>query len=456
MKLSSFFVISVCSLLIISCSNTKISSKKSIEAAVEVPDRWASITLKHGNKTEKWLESFNDPLMLKLIEEAKKNNLDIQLAAANMEKAWLLAKQSAVALEPVANVSLANTSSGQINNSAVSQNYNLGVTASWELDVWGRIRSGVSSAKASAQAAEADYIYAQHSISANIAKAYLKAVEANLQIEISKMNLSILRDIMRIVQVKYDNGLVSGQDMALTRTNLAVAKDNLIALEGSKRDALRSLELLLGRYPNAEIDVAKKLPDLPLAPPAGIPSEVLERRPDIVAAERRVASAFSATEQVKAAGLPKFSLTSTVSGSSKSLSNILNPVNVVWQLGANILAPLLDGGKSEADIEIATVEQKQAITNYVKTAISAFFEVESNLDLGVVLKNREIALKEVLNQSDKTYKIAKLRYKEGEIDLFDTLSIQQQTISAESNLLSMKRTQLEQRINMYLSLGGSW
>lgn len=456
MKLSSFFVISVCSLLIISCSNTKISSKKSIEAAVEVPDMWASITLKHGNKTEKWLESFNDPLMLKLIEEAKKNNLDIQLAAVNMEKAWLLAKQSAVALEPVANVSLANTSSGQINNSAVSQNYNLGVTASWELDVWGRIRSGVSAAKASAQAAEADYIYAQHSISANIAKAYLKAVEANLQIEISKMNLSILRDIMRIVKVKYDNGLVSGQDMALTRTNLAVAKDNLIALEGSKRDALRSLELLLGRYPNAEIDVAKKLPDLPLAPPAGIPSEVLERRPDIVAAERRVASAFSATEQVKAAGLPKFSLTSTVSGSSKSLSNILNPVNVVWQLGANILAPLLDGGKSEADIEIATVEQKQAITNYVKTAISAFFEVESNLDLGVVLKNREIALKEVLNQSDKTYKIAKLRYKEGEIDLFDTLSIQQQTISAESNLLSMKRTQLEQRINMYLSLGGSW
>lgn len=449
-------MISACSLLILSCSNTPTSSKQSIESVVQVPDRWTSIASKHGDITEKWLESFNDPLMLKLIEEAKKNNLDIQLAAANMEKTWLLAKQSGVALEPVANVSFANTRSGQVNNSATNQGYNLGVTASWELDVWGRIRSGISAAKASAQAAEADYIYAQHSISANIAKAYLKAIEANLQIGIAKMNLSILEEIMRIVKVKYDNGLVSGQDIALTRTNLAVAKDKLIALEGSKRDALRVLELLLGRYPKAEIDVAMMLPNLPLAPPAGIPSEVLERRPDIVAAERRVASAFSATEQVKAAGLPKFSLTSTVSGASKSLSNILNPVNVAWQLGANIIAPLLDGGKRKIDIEIATVEQKQAITNYVKTATSAFFEVENNLDLRVVLKNRERALTEVLNQSNKAYKIAELRYKEGEIDLFDTLSIQQQTVSAESNLLSMKRVQLEQQVNLYLSLGGSW
>ena len=237
---------------------------------------------------------------------------------------------------------------------------------------------------------------------------------------------------------------------------MAAAKEQLILLEGSRRDALRALEVLLGRYPDAALEVPGSLPGLPAQPPAGIPSEMLERRPDIISAERKVASAFNATEQARAAQLPRFSLTSSVAGASSSLSDVLNPANVGWQLGANLLAPIFDGGRRKADVAIANVEQKQAISNYAKAALVAFSEVESNLDQGRVLANREIALSEVMLQSSKAYRIARLRYKEGEIDLLDTLTIQQQAISAESNLLSIKRAQLEQRINLYLALGGSW
>ena len=120
------------------------------------------------------------------------------------------------------------------------------------------------------------------------------------------------------------------------------------------------------------------------------------------------------------------------------------------------MAPLFDGGRLKIDVEIATVEQKQAISNYVQKALTAFSEVENNLDQGRVLSDRETALIEVQTQSNKAYRIAELRYKEGESDLLDTLQIQQQAIAAESNLLSIKRSQLEQRINLYLSLGGSW
>lgn len=128
----------------------------------------------------------------------------------------------------------------------------------------------------------------------------------------------------------------------------------------------------------------------------------------------------------------------------------------MYQVASNLLVPLLDGGKRKIDIEIATVEQKQAVANYAQTALTAFSEVENNLGQGTVLANRETALSEARKQSDKAYSIAKLRYKEGETELLDTLQIQQQAISAESNLLSIKRTQLEQRINLYLALGGSW
>jgi len=121
-----------------------------------------------------------------------------------------------------------------------------------------------------------------------------------------------------------------------------------------------------------------------------------------------------------------------------------------------LVAPLFDGGRRKIDVEIATVEQKQAIANYAQKALTAFSEVENNLDQGRVLADRETALSEARSQSAKAYHIAELRYNEGESDLLDTMQIQQQAISAVSKLLSVKRSQLEQRVNLYLSLGGSW
>lgn len=463
MRASKFFIISlIIALISISCAlfTPDEDSQQAVKEAIEAPESWATEVARNaaklGDTSTKWVASFNDPVMLKLIEEGKANNLDLQVAAGNMNKAWLMAEQSGAALKPTADLSLGRTQSGSANGGPSSGNVNVSLTASWELDVWGRMSAGVNAAEASAQSAEADYVFAQHSLSANIAKTYLKVIEAKQQADIARKNLSILKETMRITQVKYDNGMSSGQDVAVNRANLASAQEQLITIEGSQRDALRALELLLGRYPNATLEIPNVLPTLPPQPPAGVPSEILERRPDIVSAERKIASAFNATAQAKAARLPRFSLTSTISGASSSLSDVLNPANVAWQLGANLMAPLFDGGRRKIDVEIANVEQKQALSNYVQNALTAFSEVENNLDQGGVLANREAALSEVLSQSRKAYRIAELRYKEGESDLLDTLTIQQQAIAAESNLLSIKRAQLEQRINLYLSLGGSW
>ena len=448
-------------ILLGSCSNVvdKNSSEESsaniVKENINVPLNWATVAETYA-VPNKWVESFNDATLLKFIEEAKANNFNLKVAAGNMEKAWLLAEQSGAALQPTADITVGRSQSGSANSGSSNAGVNVGVRASWELDVWGRISAGVDAATASAQAVEADYIFSQYSLSSNVAKSYFKVIEAKLQAAIARENLNTLEETMRITNVKYRNGLSTGQDVAVNRANLASAQEQLTAVESAQRDAIRALQVLLGRYPDAALELPDELPVIPKQPPAGLPSDILERRPDIIAAERKVASAFNATKEAEAARLPRFSLSSEVGGASSSLSDVLDPANVAWQLGANIIAPLMDGGQREINLKVANVEQKQAIANYTQAALTAFSEVESNLDQGYSLSTREVSLLTVFEQSQKAYRIAKLRYKEGEIDLLDTLIIQQQAISAKSNLLSHRRAQLEQRVNLYLSLGGSW
>ena len=456
MKLIKFLSYFLFALFMASCArNTNNTPDQNIKKAVFTPAQWAAKAKEYKDVSKKWLATFKDPVMLKLIKEGKARNLDLQAAAGNMDKAWLLARKAGSTLKPSADLSLGGNRSGT-GKSRPAANLNVGLTISWELDVWGRMKSGALAAEAGAQAARADYIFAQHSISANIAKTYLKVIEAKKQAELTRKQLKIINDITRITEIKIKNGESSQLDIAMARTKLALGKEQLIKIEGSRRDATRALEVLLGRYPNAQLKTPDVFPALPPSPPAGIPSKMLERRPDIVSAERKVAAAFNSTASARAAQLPRFSLTSTLSGSSNTLTQILNPANVAWQLAGNIVAPLYDGGRGEIDVKIATIEQKQAIAAYVKAALTAFSEVEKNLDLGQTIMRRRVALTEALKQSNKAYRIARLRYKEGESDLLESLTNHQQAISAESQLISIKRLELEQRINLYLALGGAW
>ena len=250
--------------------------------------------------------------------------------------------------------------------------------------------------------------------------------------------------------------MASAQDVSLARSDLASARERLTTVEGSYRDAVRALEALLGRYPGADLEIRESLPAVPPPAPAGLPSELLERRPDIVAAERRVAAAFNATSQARAAQLPSIGLTGNVGGASSSLSDLLDPANVSWTAGVNLLAPIFDGGRLREAVEIATVDQEQALIAYGQAAINAFSELETNLDQGVVVQQRIDDLQEAMVEAEKAFRLARLRYDEGEEDLLSLLTIQQRVIGARSSLSSVERLLLEQRVNLHLALGGGW
>lgn len=432
-----------------------------VDQAVEsefpaTPERWGTES-GTGAVQVGWIDTFKDPALTKLVEEAQSNNRDLAAAAANVDRAWALARQAGAALTPDIDISAGGGRSGSADDSrSTTTNLSLGLQMSWEADLWGRLRAGQSGAVASAQASEADFRFARYSLAAATAKAYFTAIEANLQADIARETVEILEETQRIVNVKYENGMASAQDVSLTRSDLASARERLTTLGGSFRDALRALEMLLGRYPAAELEVRESLPGAPPPPPAGVPSELMERRPDIVAAERRVAAAFNATAQSRAARLPRVGLTGELGGASGSLSDLLDPANVAWRAGANMLAPIFDGGRRREAVEIATAEQEQALAAYGQVALNAFSELESNLDQGVVVARRAVDLQEAAREAEKAFRIASLRYEEGEEDLLSVLTIQQRVIRAKSALSSVERLLLEQRVNLNLALGGSW
>ncbi len=420
------------------------------------PAEWVAAA-ESGAVQAGWIETFNDPALTALVVEAQANNRELAAAAANVDRAWALARQAGSALTPDVNVTGGAARTGTADSSLpTTTNLSLGAQVSWEADVWGRLRSGQRAAVAGAQSAEADFRAAQESLAAATTKAYLSAIEAAIQAGIARETVKILEETRRIVNVKYENGDASGQDIALARSDLATARERLTALEGAYRDAVRALEALLGRYPGAELEVRKTLPTAPPPPPAGLPSELLERRPDLVAADRRVAAAFNATNQARAARLPTISLTGNAGGTSDSLSDLLDPGNIAWTAGVNLLAPIYDGGRLREGVNVATAEQEQALAAYGQAAINAFTELENNLDQGVVVQQRIADLKEASAEADNAFRIARLRYDEGEEDLLSVLTIQQRAIGARSSLSTAERLLLEQRVNLNLALGGSW
>ena len=195
---------------------------------------------------------------------------------------------------------------------------------------------------------------------------------------------------------------------------------------------------------------------VPSPPGARVPSEILERRPDLVAAERRIAASINGVNQAKGAKLPGVSLSGSFGGASDALSNLLNPVNLAWKAASSLLVPAIDGGARDAQIDVASAEQSAAVAAYAQAALTAFGEVESARDGGVVLRKREQALNEAVREAEKALKVAQLRFDEGESDLLDVLTIQHRLLGAEASQIAIERAQLDQFVAFNLALGGDW
>lgn len=402
-----------------------------------------------------WIERLGDPALTGLVREAQENNRDLQAAAASVDRAWALAGQAGAGLSPQLSLGSASSRSGSGDGRNFDAN-SLAPRAGWELDIWGRLAAGAQAGVLGAQAAEADYAFSRYSIAAAVARAYFLAIDAGRQVDIVSATVDSLTEIVRITDVQFEFGVVTSQEVLLSRSDLAAARANLVAARGARRDALRALEALIGRYPAADVEVSPDLPDMPRPPPPGMPSELLERRPDIVAAERRVAAAFNSLDAARAARLPSVSLTGELGGASADLLDFLNPSNLAWMAAVNLTSPLIDGGLAQSQIDQASADQRRAIAEYGQAVLDAFREVEAGLDQLGVLEEQTRSTVAAAEAAGDALRISRLRYDEGETDLLEVLAIQQRLFSSEADLSSLRRARLDSWVHLNLALGGDW
>ncbi len=426
-------------------------------ALPELPMDWTAVAAGQGDVRSGWISAFNDPVLAGLVEEALANNPDLRSAAAQIDGARALARQVASQLSPTVDGAVSVLRSGFVDGPVPTTSlFDAGVQAGWEADLWGRVRADAANAYFSAEGAAADYAYARQALAGAVAELYFLAIAAGEQEEVAQGVYDALAEIDRIVRAREVEGYATAQDVALVRTDLMQARDTLLSVQNLRADAGRALELLLGRYPANTIETSHGLPAIPPPPPSGLPSSLLERRPDIVAAERRIAASIAGVDEAQAARLPRITLTSGIGGSSRELDALLDPANIAWRLAPNIVVPILDGGRRGAALDAAEAAEQQAVADYVSAALAAFGEIENALDANASLAERRVAQQTARESSQDALRIAQLRYSEGETDLIDVLSIQQRVFAAQSNLLAIHRAQAVQYVQLSLALGGHW
>lgn len=431
---------------------TRDELKRDTLAHTAVPGAFKAGDLAGALSPASWLASFDDPGLSALVAEALVHNTDLRIAAARVEQATGMLQVASGSLLP--SVGVPGTYSGKAGGGGGLNAIFL--NASLELDVWGRLRYGEAAAQAQSDAARADYAYARQSISATVAKSWYLAIEAGLQATLADEALRAGMELQRVAGERQRVGIGDEQAVAEAAANVSSLRDLQRQIVQARAEALRALELLLGRYPAAEIAVAQRLAPMPAPVPVGMPAELLERRPDVIAAERRVAAAFNRVGEAKAAKLPRISLSASISAISSSLLVLQDSSNPGYGFGASLFAPLYQGGALQAQVEIRDAEQKQAMAEYARIAQRSFGEVENALGADQALRERDAILARSIAENERALELAQIQYRVGKVDLRAVEKRQLALYSARTAHLRVQTDRLAQRANLYLALGGGF
>jgi NodT family efflux transporter outer membrane factor (OMF) lipoprotein len=329
------------------------------------------------------------------------------------------------------------------------------IGASWELDLWGRVRSSIAGAEQNAKAINADQDAARLSLIATLTKSIWLARNLQEQAQLADDNAIAAEKYAELMQIREKIGASSLTEVSTAIVSAAQSKEAALNAAQTRDQALRAVEILLGRYPKAQALKTTKLPLMPEPVSAGLPADLLERRPDLIAAEARVNSAFFLADEKRLARLPKISLTAGFGYINSQIFTLLNGANTSFGVGANAIIPLFQGGTIEAQIAYQNAEAKAALANYGKTVLIAFNDVENALS-GEASWRERIKQQEIQLNGQK--RIMQNTRSELQIGKIDQRQVQQQIIKTNTSEMNWRQGRLDaltQRVNLYLALGGS-
>jgi NodT family efflux transporter outer membrane factor (OMF) lipoprotein len=437
------------------------------------PPAWTANPEASAPPVGDWVGAFDDPILRQLIDEALERNHSLLASAASFDQARANARaslaallpaltadfnvgRSAIVTRPGAGAEVGVGPGGGGSGRTFVNNTRLGGSVRWELDVWGRLTDEKHAAYRDLGAAYADLEAAELSLAANVAQAWFGLIGARLQRELDERDLVARESDLRVTERRFERGVASSLDVRLSRSNLASARSSLAARQRTEQEASRRLEVLLGRYPAAELEAAASLPSLPLLAGAGAPGEILARRPDLVAAEARMESAGLRARVARKELLPQFALSTGANTSGTELSDLIDPMRLAGNIAGSISQPLFQGGRLLANAKRQRAAAEQAIYNYAQTVLAAYEEAENALAAEAFLAEQESALLVAYEEAAAAEELTRRRYESGAATIFNLLDAQTRRISSESQYISAQQNRVSNRVQLYLAIGGDF
>ena len=445
-------MISVATLLVSSACASQ-NAQPGIALDVETPQTWSMETAQAGEGQDGWLGSIDDPLLTSLVFEALDSNPDLAQAQGRLNRARALQGRSRSAQYPSLSLTSSSQTRENLDGGDDTTAYSTSLSASWEVDLWNRLQNEADASTLDAQSSEADFHAIRLLIAANTAQAYFLLIEANRLAEVERSNLESLDETLGFVSIQFERGLRSSEDIALIKADVETARASLEQALQAKRDASRAIEVLVGRYPDAELAGGESSPKQPEQLTVGTPASLLERRADIRAAKFQILSAHARTKSARAELLPRLSTQASFGGSNSSIEDLFDPSALAASFIANGAQVLFDGRARRSNIDAADADLEIALAAYQSLVLDAYNEVETELDRGAVLERRERHLQLALQEAEDALRFSRFRYELGESDLLNVLSIQQRVASLQAALARIQRARLDQYVTLALALG---
>lgn len=428
---------------------------------VETPPAWrvseadARDTVNTG-----WWQQLNDPILNGLIDEAVRSNKDLLIATARIDEYAGRLGISRADLFPQVGVGYGvSRQKNTLPGTSVKDTYNsyeMMLSASWEIDLWGKIRRQNEAARAQLVASEEGRRGVLLSLTASVAGAYIALRDLDRQLEIANSTADTRAASYKLFQDRYEGGVISILELSQNKSQYDEALATIPSLEKAIAQQENALSILLGRNPGP-IERGNNIDDLtPPVVPEGLPSTLLERRPDIRGAEQQLIAANALIGAARAAYYPSISLTGVLGVASGNLSNLFSGTSKVWQYGAAIDMPIFTAGKIGSQVEVAEAQQQQALINYQKAIQNAFREVNDAL----VDQNRtraQLAAQRQQVESLQQYAAtARLRYDNGYTSYLEVLDAERSFFQAQLQFTQTQQKRLQALIDLYKAMGGGW
>jgi multidrug efflux system outer membrane protein len=453
------FTISL-TLLLLNCGCIKMGPDfKKPDMDKQIPESYqhAPSDVESKKAIDRWWSVFNDPSLDQIVQEVLVNNLDIKKAVAAISELRSYFVQSRADRYP--NVSVQGEAKRQrISPGVETDLYTLSLPASFEIDLWGRLARTEEAALANLTRAEDNARTVAQTIVAEAIILYFQIESLERRIQITQQSIENYRRNLSLVQRRYEGGLVSILDLRQSRRILAQAEASLPSLRQDLGTNQQKLAILLGRYPETQPcrcqpeDYFKRLD----AVPPGLPSELLQRRPDIRVAEANLRALNAKIGVAKASRFPRISLTGSFGYSSTELDELFHARHELWNIAFGALQPLFDAGKFKAGQRAAEAQYQQGLAEYAKTILTAFSEVENALLTREEQMKRRDRIVTFLSEARATEQVAQSRYERGLDNYLTVLDAQRTRFQAEENLVLVDLAILSNRVTLHRALGGGW